>query len=120
MSRGKLFPATLTESFCLCSLKQMNEKPKMTTCGVQAVSKPVLILLWVNQGGNISLGLPLQQVFGLLPLGDLGSTVVVVLLPRRADVLRPVISWVLEWTDSAETERDIFTSLTFMDCQSEQ
>lgn len=103
MSRGKLFPATLTESFCLCSLKQMNEKPEMIVC-----SEPVLILLRVNQDGDISLGLPLQQVFGLLPLGDLGSTVVVVLLPGRADVLRPVISWVLEWTDSAETERHIF------------
>lgn len=55
---------------------------------------------------------PLQQVFGLLPLGDLGSAVVVVLLPRRADMLRPVVSWVLVWTDNAETSgRHIFVSI---------
>lgn len=39
--------------------------------------------------------LPLQQVLGLFPLGDLSSTVVVVLLPRGANVFCPVICWVL-------------------------
>lgn len=34
---------------------------------------------------------PLHPVLGLLPLGDLCSAVVVVLLARGADVLRPVI-----------------------------
>ena len=39
--------------------------------------------------------LPLQQVPGLLPLGHLRSTVVVVLLPRGADVLCPIVSRLL-------------------------
>lgn len=43
----------------------------------------------------IKWALPLQQVLGLFPLGDLSSTVVVVLLPRGANVLCPVICWVL-------------------------
>lgn len=48
------------------------------------------------------MGLPLQQVLRLLPLGDLSSTVIVVLLPRGADVFCPVICWVLVQRDNAE------------------
>lgn len=46
-------------------------------------------------GAFIKMGSPLQQVLGLLPLGDLSSTVIVVLLSRGADVFCPVICRVL-------------------------
>lgn len=52
-------------------------------------------LLEYISGAFIKMGSPLQQVLGLLPLGDLSSTVIVVLLSRGADVFCPVICRVL-------------------------
>lgn len=52
-------------------------------------------LLEYIRGAFIKMGSPLQKVLGLLPLGDLSSTVIVVLLSRGADVFCPVICWVL-------------------------
>jgi hypothetical protein len=47
--------------------------------------------------------LPLQQVPGLLPLGHLRSTVVVVLLPRGADVFGPVIPRLIRLLENKQT-----------------